>query len=111
TELVAYACWGPTPGTDGTYDLYWIAVDRSLQGQGVGTQVIEGVEARLRAEHGRLVVVETSSRAAYGTTRAFYEARGYTKTATVPGYYAPGDDLVIYVKDLTHGDDLAGAAQ
>ena len=21
-ELVGYACWGPTPGTDRTYDLY-----------------------------------------------------------------------------------------
>ena len=26
-ELVGYACYGPTPGTDRVYDLYWIAVD------------------------------------------------------------------------------------
>src|SRR5262249_20166267 len=26
-ELVAWACWGPTPGTAATFDLYWIVVD------------------------------------------------------------------------------------
>jgi ribosomal protein S18 acetylase RimI-like enzyme len=45
--------------------------------------------------------VETSSRADYAPTRAFYESRGYTRTATIPGYYAPGDDLVVFTKDLT----------
>src|SRR2546428_9068431 len=25
-ELVGYACWGPTPGTVGTADLYWLGV-------------------------------------------------------------------------------------
>jgi ribosomal protein S18 acetylase RimI-like enzyme len=109
-ELVGYACFGPTPDTLGTFDLYWIAVDRSRQGAGIGTQLVEAVERQLSADGCRLIVVETSSRADYGPTRGFYEARGYAKTATIPGYYAPGDDLVIYAKDLTHGHDLAGAA-
>jgi ribosomal protein S18 acetylase RimI-like enzyme len=108
--LVGYACWGPTPGTEGTYDLYWIAVERSLQQRGVGSQLIDSVERTLRSEGGRLVVVETSSRADYVSTRAFYEARGYERAATIRDYYAPGDDLVIYTKDLTHGDDLARTA-
>jgi ribosomal protein S18 acetylase RimI-like enzyme len=99
--LVGYACWGPTPDTVGTSDLYWIAVDRARQGTGVGTLLVRAVEQRLRAEQGRLIVVETSSRSDYEPTRAFYEARGYDRAATIPGYYAPGDDLVIYVKDLT----------
>ena len=103
-ELVGYACWGPTPGTDGTYDLYWIAVERSLQSQGVGSLLIDWVEQKLRSERGRLVVVETSSRADYAPTRGFYEARGYVRAATIHGYYALGEDLVIYVKDLTHGN-------
>jgi ribosomal protein S18 acetylase RimI-like enzyme len=61
-------------------------------------------ERRLTANGRRLVVVETSSRADYTPTRGFYEARGYTRTAIIPGYYAPGDDLVVYTKDLTTGD-------
>jgi ribosomal protein S18 acetylase RimI-like enzyme len=100
-QLVGYACWGPTPGTETTHDLYWIVVDRQRQGAGVGSQLLGEVEQRLRADGCRLVVVETSSRADYTPTRRFYETRGYTRTATIPGYYAPGDDLVVYTKDLS----------
>lgn len=108
-QLIGYACWGPTPGTLATSDLYWIVVDRERQGSGIGSQLLREVERLLTADGRRLVVVETSSRGDYQATRAFYEARGYTRTATIPGYYAPGDDLVIYTKDLTTGD-LARAA-
>jgi ribosomal protein S18 acetylase RimI-like enzyme len=107
-ELVGYACWGPTPGTVGTWDLYWIVVDRARQGRGIGSALLAEVETRLTAHGARLAVVETSSRSDYVPTRGFYEARGYTRAATIPAYYAPGDDLVIYTKDL-HGD-LARAA-
>jgi len=48
-------------------------------------------------------VVETSSRAEYAATRAFYERRGYEQAAWLRSYYAPGDDLVVYLKDLTRG--------
>ncbi len=105
--LVGWACWGPTSGTRATYDLYWIAVDPERQGQRVGTQLLGAVEQELKADGCRLIVVETSSRAVYEPTRRFYERRGYTRAATLPGYYAPGDDLVIYLKDLADGD-LAG---
>ncbi|HET8713290.1 MAG TPA: GNAT family N-acetyltransferase [Gemmatimonadales bacterium] len=107
-RLIGYACWGPTPGTEGTYDLYWIVVDRARQGRGIGTQLLVDVEGRLRTQDARLVVVETSSRPDYTPTRAFYEARGYTRTATIPAYYAPGDDLVIFTKELN--GDVARAA-
>ena len=108
-ELLGYACWGPTPGTEGTYDLYWIVVDPAWQGKGVGTLLLRAVEAKLVAEDCRLIVVETSSRAGYAPTRGFYERRGYAPAARVPGYYAPDDDLIVYLKDLTHGA-LARAA-
>jgi ribosomal protein S18 acetylase RimI-like enzyme len=102
-QLAGYACWGPTPGTVATSDLYWIVVDRTRQGSGIGSQLLSEVERLLTADGRRLVVVETSSRADYEPTRRFYKARGYIETATVPGYYAQDDDLVIYTKDL-HGD-------
>ena len=102
-ELVGYVCWGPVPGTAGTYDLYWLVVDPARQCSGVGTRLVEAVEHRLISDGARLVVVETSSLPEYASTRAFYERRGYTRGATVPAYYAPGDDLVIYFKDLANG--------
>ena len=102
-QLVGYACWGPTPGTTGTFDLYWIVVDPARQRTGVGTALLRAVEEKLTADNGRLIIVETSSRADYAATRTFYERSGYAQAARLPGYYAPGDDLVIYLKDLTHG--------
>ena len=102
-ELVGYACWGPTPGTEGTHDLYWIVVDPTRHRRGVGTALLQEVERRLATDGARLLVAETSSRPDYGLTRGFYEKRGFTRAATIPGYYAPGDDLVIYLKDLANG--------
>jgi ribosomal protein S18 acetylase RimI-like enzyme len=102
--LIGYACWGPTPGTEGTHDLYWIVVDPARQGSGIGRTLLQHVEQLLAADGGRLLVAETSGRADYALTRAFYEKYGFTRAATIPGYYAPGDDLVVYTKDLTDGD-------
>jgi ribosomal protein S18 acetylase RimI-like enzyme len=102
-ELIGYACWGPTPGTRGTADLYWIVVDPARHRSGIGTALLGAVEVSLRAQACRLVVVETSARADYAPTRAFYEHRGYREVAAIPDYYAPGDDLKIYLKDLQNG--------
>ena len=102
--LVGYACWGPTPGTEGTHDLYWIVVDPKRQGAGIGAQLLRHVERLLAVDGVRLLVAETSGRPDYELTRRFYEKHGFTRAATIPGYYAPGDDLVVYTKDLTDGD-------
>ncbi len=101
-DLLGYACYGPTPCTSGTWDLYWIAVAGETQGQGVGTLLMEEVERRLVENQARLVVIETSSRDDYTPTRAFYERRGYTVAARVPDFYAPGDDRVIFVRSFDH---------
>ncbi len=98
-RLAGWICWGPTPCTLGTYDLYWMAVDPSLQGTGVGTALIVEMEHRL-AGQARLIVVETAGRPDYGATRRFYQARGYHAVATVPDFYAPGDDQVVFVKEV-----------
>jgi ribosomal protein S18 acetylase RimI-like enzyme len=101
---VGYACYGPTPGTDGTFDLYWIAVHPSAQGRGDGSRLLAEVERRLRERDARLLVVETSSRDSYRHTRRFYEARGYTLAARCRDYYAVDDDREIYCKRLRTAD-------
>jgi ribosomal protein S18 acetylase RimI-like enzyme len=98
-RLAGWICWGPTPCTVGTVDLYWMAVDPALQGLGIGSALLIEMEQRI-ADWARLVVVETSGRADYQPTRAFYQARGYRIGAIIPEFYAPGDDQVVYVKRL-----------
>ena len=97
--LAGWICWGPTPCTEGTYDMYWIAVDPTLHGHGVGSRLVGEMERRI-AGQARLVVVETSGRPDYRFTEAFYLARGYREAARVADFYAPGDDQVIYTKVL-----------
>jgi D-alanine-D-alanine ligase len=96
-RLVGWICWGPTPCTLGTYDLYWMAVEPGLQGGGIGSALLGEMELRL-AGLARLVIIETTGRPDYAATRAFYQARGYSPVSTVPDFYAPGDDQVVYVK-------------
>lgn len=100
-KLTGYACFGPTPGTDRTFDLYWIAIHPTAQGTGEGGRLLDAVERRLAARSARLLVVETSSRDDYARTRGFYERRGYGQAARLHDFYAPADDRVIYVKRLT----------
>jgi GNAT superfamily N-acetyltransferase len=97
--LAGWICWGPTPCTLGTFDLYWMAVDPAVQGTGIGTALIVEMERRL-ASVARLIVVETAGRLDYRATRRFYEARGYRAIATIPDFYAPGDDQVVFVKSV-----------
>jgi GNAT superfamily N-acetyltransferase len=99
-RLAGWICWGPTPCTLGTYDLYWMAVDPAAHGSGIGTALLVEMERRL-AGFARLVVVETAGRPDYRPTRAFYEARGYRPVATVPDFYAAGDDQVVFVKNVS----------
>lgn len=99
-RLIGYACFGLTPATDRTYDLYWIAVHPEAQRTGAGAALMSEVERRLEARRARLVVVETSSREDYAPTRQFYHRRGYEEHARLRDFYAPGDDRVILTRRL-----------
>jgi len=98
--IAGYICYGPTPMTQGCFDLYWIAADASLRGQGTGRKLVAAMEAELRERQGRLVRVETSSQEGYGATRKFYLAIGYAEEARLKGFYKPDDDLVIFTRQL-----------
>lgn len=99
-DLIGYACFGPTPATDRTFDLYWIAVDPRWQGHGLGSRLLNAVEQRLRERGARMLVAETSSRTEYAPTRQFYLARGYREAARVRDFYEVADDRVIFTKSL-----------
>ena len=47
-EAVGYYCIGPTPATEGTFDLYWIAVKPSLHGRGIGGVLNSHAESLIR---------------------------------------------------------------
>ncbi len=99
--VIGWVAFGQRPCTDGTYDCYWIVVDPARHGAGIGTQLIEAMERRL-SDRARLIVAETSGRSEYAPTRTFYERVGYRAQSRIPDFYSDGDDLVVFVKYLSH---------
>jgi predicted N-acetyltransferase YhbS len=100
SEIVGYICYGPTPMTDGTWDLYWEAVAWERRGQGIGSALMKAAEEEIRKAKGRLALIETSSTPAYEKTRRFHLNQGYEIIARIPDFYSTGDDKVILQKRL-----------
>jgi ribosomal protein S18 acetylase RimI-like enzyme len=98
--LAGYVCYGPTPMTEGTWDLYWVVTHPDARGNGVARGLVVRMEAELRALGARLVRVETSRNDGYGAAHAFYERLDYPVCAVMPDFYKPGDDLVVMLKRL-----------
>jgi D-alanine-D-alanine ligase len=98
--LAGYACFGAVPCTRSAWDLYWIAVAPRVQGQQLGRELLDLVEAAIRAAGGTRVYVDTSSRPQYVPTRIFYARRGYTQAAEFPDFYGPGDGKIVFAKAL-----------
>lgn len=96
-----YACWGPTPLTRGTYDLYWIATHPDARGRGIGHALMTHVEEEAQKNGGRLLVVETSSKSSYAPTIEFYRRIGYEESSRIADFYDVGDDKLTFVKRLT----------
>ena len=100
SEVLGYVSFGPTPLTESTYDLYWIAVDKSKHRGGVGKRLMKFTEEEVARRGGRLLLIETSSQETYGGTIQFYERTGYELVGKIKEYYKPGDDKLIFVKRL-----------
>lgn len=98
--VAGYACFGPTPMTASTWDLYWIASSPVYRGKGAGARLLLAMEDEIRGRGGEQVRIETSSEGEYAATRAFYDRHRYAEAARLPDFYKPGDDLVTLYKKL-----------
>jgi ribosomal protein S18 acetylase RimI-like enzyme len=99
-EVMGYVCFGPTPLTESTFDLSWIAVDKSKHRGGVGKRLMKFTEEETLRRGGRLLLIETSSQETYGGAIQFYERSGYELVGKIKDYYKRGDDKLIFVKRM-----------
>ena len=98
---VCYACFGQTPMTDATFDLYWLVTSAAARGRGHGRQLLDG--ARIGAAR-RARPAPCGSRPPASRGRAvrcdFTSGLATPSSGRIPDFYRPGDDLITLVKRL-----------
>lgn len=99
-DVLGYVCFGPTPCTRGSFDLYWIVVGQNNQGVGLGCELMRLAEETAAAMGCRRMYIETSGKEQYHPTRKFYEKTGYFQAAVLPEFYDVGDDKIILQKNI-----------
>jgi ribosomal protein S18 acetylase RimI-like enzyme len=98
--VTGWLCYGPTPCTIGTFDIYWIAVGPQFQNKGIGKALINFAIEKIKTLGGRIAVIDTSGNSLYESTRHFYLKTGFIQEACIKDFYAPNDDMVIYIKRI-----------
>ena len=98
--ISGYICFGPTPLTAGTWDVYWIASAPAELGKGIGTALLAFAEEKIKEAQGRLILIETASNPHYERAQCFYSARNYDIVCTIPDFYSPGDHKITFRKQI-----------
>lgn len=99
-EIAGFSYWAPAAMTVGTYHLWWIVVRKDLQNRGLGKKLLAAAEDDIRSRGGRVLFIETGSLPHYEPTRQFYLKQGYEKHAVLRDFYALGDSMVVFRKEL-----------
>ena len=99
-NVIGYVCFGQTPLTEGTWDIYWIAVAGTWRGRSVGRALLQHAEAEIRDGDGRMILVETSSKPEYQQAMILYGRMGYLPVSVITDFYAPGDSKITLQKLL-----------
>jgi len=98
--LDGYVCYGPIPATDRRFELYWIAVRKSVQRTKLAARLLKACEDEAREMGAKMLIAETSIKPDYEAANKFYLAQGYKLLGQIKDWHADGDDLGIYGKRL-----------
>lgn len=99
-DILGCAIFGPNPSSLYSWDFYWLVIERHHKNRHLGKNLIAEVE-RISKEGGcKILWIETSGRELYAPTRICYLNNNYIEAARLKDFYAPGDDKVLYRKDI-----------
>jgi predicted N-acetyltransferase YhbS len=97
---VAFACFGKTPCTIDSYDLYWIGVHQSEKGKGIGKILLKMTDEAVEKLGGKNIWIETSGRPLYHPTVQFYLKNNCKLMAELPDYYAENDPKLVFLRKV-----------
>jgi ribosomal protein S18 acetylase RimI-like enzyme len=101
--IVGVGYVAPERMTEGTWNLYLIAIHPNYQRQGRGAALIRHIEQVLTDRGERILLVETSGLDDFEYVRSFYRKSGYHEEARIREFYKSGDDKIIFRKALGSG--------
>ncbi len=99
-KAVGFCYTVPEELADGTWNMLALAVHPELQGNGLGTALVQAAERHLREKGERILIVDTSGSDEFALTRRFYAQSGYKEEARIRDFWAEGDDKVTFRKPL-----------
>ncbi|MBE9061975.1 GNAT family N-acetyltransferase [cf. Phormidesmis sp. LEGE 11477] len=99
-ELISIAYVAPERMTEGTWNLYLIAVHPRYQKQGRGAALLDYVKQTLVDLKARVLLVETLALDEFEYVRQFYQKSGFEEEARIREFYAAGADKVIFWQTL-----------
>ncbi len=99
-EPVGIAYIAPERMTEGTWNLYLIAVHPDRQKQGRGKALLRHVEQMLIEREERILLVETAGTHDFEYVREFYRKNGYKEEARIREFYTAGVDKIVFCKAL-----------
>ncbi len=99
---IAVCYCAPEKMTNGTVNLYLIAVHKEYQGTGIGTELLRSLKYILKEQKQRVLLVETSGFKEFRKTREFYLKRDFHREATIIDFYQEGEDKIVFWKKLTN---------
>jgi ribosomal protein S18 acetylase RimI-like enzyme len=99
-EPVGIAYIAPERMTEGTWNLYLIAVHPDRQKQGRGKALLSHVEQMLIERGERILLVETAGTDDFEYVREFYRQNCYEEEARIREFYAAGIDKIVFRKAL-----------
>ncbi len=106
-RISGFAYFGPHNGTEFTYEIKWIVVDRLSRRQGIGGQLLERVEEEVRRmKPNAILTVETTTIKEGAINPGFYLEHGFSLIGRIPNFYGKGDDFLMYAKHLHDQEDF-----
>ena len=100
-KLAGFAIFGRTPLTEFTWDIYWLIVDKTFQGKGIGRQLLTRTEEFIRDKMPRAAIkLETSTRKKYSAARGLYKRVKFQEAGKLANFYGEGDDMIIFYKEI-----------